>query len=191
MRTPLIIGMLGIAALVAAAIILPVWWFVLRDGDSVSPEVEVYFEDLQTLVNNLDDRSEAVEVPFPGQTFLRLGVILGDTAADVSALEPPAQAAAAHEELVAGLNDGTTAMSTLNDLHSDAATLTEVEELLLNDEALAAANARARAACADLRDVADSMGVEVRFELCLRAGETAPTREDTPTAESIDDLTEP
>jgi hypothetical protein len=158
-----------IAAGVAGALI-----YFLGDDDGGSEEFQTYFDEVAPLINDIDDRD--FQVQNAQETFLRYATFLGQTATDIGAVTPPEQAAAAHEELIAGLNDGTTALTDLYDQHSDVATIEEATAILQEDPAFVAAYNRALAACTELKALADSNGVDVTLDLCASVQPSAAGR---------------
>ncbi|MEX1253007.1 MAG: hypothetical protein WEE64_01570 [Dehalococcoidia bacterium] len=163
----------AVVVLAGAGIAAAVWFFLLRDddGDGSDSELETYFAAAAPLINEIDDRD--FEVTVPGETFLRYATFLVETGNDLSAVEPPEEAAAAHEELVGGLQDATAALADLYDQHEDAATIDEVTGILQEDVALAAAFSRSAAACTDLKALADEHGIDVTLDLCAGPAPTA------------------
>jgi hypothetical protein len=160
-----------LALLVAGGVAAALWFFVLRDDSGGDAELEAYFAEAAPLINEINDRD--FQVTTAGETFLRYATFLGQTGNDLSDVVPPEQAAAAHQELVAGLQDGTSALADLYDQYSEVTSLDEVQRILQEDPAFAEAYGRAVAACTDLKGLADKSDIEVTLDLCASAQPTA------------------
>ena len=156
-----------VVVLLGVGIAAAVWYFLLRDDGGGDAELEAYFAEAAPLINEINDRD--FQVTTAGETFLRYATFLGQTGSDLGDLVPPEEAAAAHEELVGGLQDGTSALADLYDQYSEVTSLDEVQRILQEDPAFVEAYGRAVAACTDLKTLADESDVDVTLDLCASA----------------------
>lgn len=149
--------------------------FIFADGDTDSVLTE-YFEAVEALVNDIDDRNGEGAVSLPSDVFVKWAVVSLDTATQLDAIEPPPEAADAHAELVAAINGAGVILAGFPEEHSDVGSIEEAIGLISEDEGAVAADARARKACAELQKLADENEVKlptssggerpVDFELC-------------------------
>ena len=152
----ILVGVIGVAV---AAI------FIFRGGGPDSGLTE-YFEAVAVLVNDIDDRTGETTVQSPSDNFNQWTFVLTDTAMKLGAIEPPPDAADAHAELVDALGEAGAILADFPDRYSDVESADEARRLISEDEGLLAADARARAACAELQAFADENEIEVELELC-------------------------
>ena len=139
--------------------------FIFRGGGPDS-DLKEYFESVAALVNDIDDRSGEGFVRAPGDILIQWAIVLRDTATKLDAIEPPPEAADAHAELVAGIDEGGVILANFPDQHSAVATVDEARRLLSEDEGLLAADERASGACAELQKLAEENEIEVEMDLC-------------------------
>ena len=135
-------------------------------GGGPDSDVKEYFEAVETLVNDIDDRNSEGTVRSPSDFFIRRAVVLRETATQLGTLEPPAEAADAHAKLAAALDDAGAILENFPDQHSDVESIEEADKLVSEDEGIIAADLRARGACAELEKLADENEIEVDLELC-------------------------
>lgn len=137
--------------------------FLLRDGGS---GLNDYFQELAPLINTIDDRSGAQRIEAPNQAFAAWGFVVSQTANDLEDIDPPGTVAEAHQELTSAMADVAAGMLRLSAENANVGTLEEAEQLRNQDEELRAADGRARAACAELEQIAEENDIPVDLELC-------------------------
>lgn len=164
-RLALLTSITILAVLIGAAVIAI---FIFR-GDSPDADLTEYFEAVEVLVNDIDDRSGSGTVRSPSDVFIKWAVVLRETAGQLEAIETPPEAADAHAELATALDDAGVILANFPDQHTDVASIEEADELVSADAGILEADGRARTACAELQTLADENEIEVELELCPQA----------------------
>ncbi len=154
---PIIALLLAIGAIIG---------LLLAFGGGTDPALEEYFEQIAPVISTIDDRSEAQTIDSPNQAFASWADVLSETADDLTAIDPPGEVADAHQGLVDAIGAGAVALAELADQHPDVQSLDEASRLKDESEDLAAADRRAREACAELLEFARDSGVGIDLELC-------------------------
>ncbi len=163
-------GIVAVFALVVAAGVAVALVFFLRDGGGGgNAEVEAYFNEVSPVMNDLNDRTDDLEVPTAGDTFLRYAVIFGDTTSKLREITPPEEVADAHGDLIKSMEDATVALTNLSDQYASLTSLDEVERILREDPAFLGTYQSAVTACSTLVGIGEDEGVDVHLELCSSA----------------------
>ena len=136
------------------------------EGETSPSSLEAYFQQIESLVATIDDRSEAQVVTSSTQVLCSWALVLNDTAEGLDPIDPPKDAADAHQDLVDAINEGAAELAALADEYPNVGSLDEASTLRNASEEMRAANGRAREACAALEQIANDNGIEVELELC-------------------------
>ena len=163
-RRALLVSVVAIAAVLGGTIGLVL---ALGGRGGGNADLAEYLQGTAAIMNTIDDRSGEGEYPSPGAILIHLSAVLTETTGSLRSLEPPAEAADAHEQLAQALEDGASVMSGLAvDHQDDLQTEDELNALLIGDEGLAEADRRAREACTELQQLATKNEIEVTLEYC-------------------------
>ena len=139
---------------------------VIFGGGGSKLTLSQYFQQLEPLISELDDRSAAQVIDTPSQTFIVWSLNMSFTARDLRDIDPPGLVARAHRDLADAIQEGSLAMRALADQYPDLETLEEVDRLANEDETMRALDRRARTACAELLAVAEDNGFAIDLEYC-------------------------
>ncbi len=140
------------------------------DGDD-GLTLEEYFQQVEALDEELDERAEALEFPeefaseevqvLAFQDFYAAVVpILAEFVDAIDDLGPPAEIEDAHEEVVDSGRDFVTKAEELTNELADVGSSSELEEVF-DDPEYEAASDRFLQACFALQDIADAKGIDV------------------------------
>lgn len=159
------ISVITFAVILAIAAGVGLGLLILLDDDN-KPALTAYFQEIAPLVNSIDDRSSEQVIREPNEAFSAWGFVIFQTVNDLQDIDPPGTVAEAHQELISALNDAAAGLARMAAENQDVETLEEAGLLRNEDEELIAAAGRARAACADLEQIADESDIPVDLELC-------------------------
>ena len=137
--------------------------------------LEQYFEQVDAIVAGLEQRTvvlgQALEESFDSEeeeieayrdNFTTVLPVYRDFGDDFDEMEPPAEVADAHGELVAGFASFLDGLETLIDQFAEVESASELSALLLDpDSELRSATGRFAAACLQLRSIADDNNIDV------------------------------
>ncbi|MCH8902206.1 MAG: hypothetical protein IIC88_07885 [Chloroflexi bacterium] len=137
--------------------------------------LEQYFEQVDAIVAGLEQRTvvlgQALEESFDSEeeeieayrdNFTTVLPVYRDFGDDFDEMEPPAEVADAHGELVAGFASFLDGLETLIDQFAEVESASELSALLLNpDSELRSATGRFAAACLQLKSIADDNDIDV------------------------------
>jgi hypothetical protein len=144
------------------------------DNGGVELSLEQYFDEVSSIVEDLEEQtatfdqpleqefdSEAEQIEAFRDGFTTALPVFQDFVDDLDNLEPPAVAADAHSELVAGLADFIGGLEDLIEQLADVETSAEFTELLLGpDFGFGAGTARLAVACLELQAIADDNDID-------------------------------
>ncbi len=144
-------------------------------GSSGELSLEQYFEQVAAIFAGLEQRtvalgqaleqsfdSEEEEIEVSRDAFITVLPVYRDFGDDLDEMEPPAEVADAHGELVAGLANLADGLEDLIDQFAEVESASEFSALLLDpDSELRSATERFAAACLQLRSVADDNDIDV------------------------------
>ncbi len=159
---PVAVSLLVLGALAAAC-----------DGDD-GLTLEEYFQKVEALDEELDERAEALALEFPEefaseeeevsaiQGFFAAAVpILAEFVDAIDDLDPPAEIEDAHEEVVDSGRDFVTEAEELTNELADVGSSSELSLEVFDDPEYEAASDRFLQACFALQDIADANGIDV------------------------------
>ena len=146
------------------------------DGDELS--LEQYFEQVDTIVAGLEQRTAALDQPLEQtfdseeeqieafrEAFTTVLPIYRDFVGDLDEMDPPAEVADAHGELVAGFANLVPGVEDLILQLAEIESASEFSDLLLDpDSAFVSAIGELTAACLQLQSVADDNDLDVDLE---------------------------
>ena len=144
-------------------------------GGGSELSLEQYFEQVDAIVAGLEQRTvvlgQALEESFDSEeeeieayrdNFTTVLPVYRDFGDDFDEMEPPAEVADAHGELVAGFASFLDGLETLIDQFAEVESASELSALLLDpDSELRSATGRFAAACLQLRSIADDNDIDV------------------------------
>ena len=146
-------------------------------GSGKELTLDEYFQQLQDIKENYDargaaldeksmDPAEGEEVAAFQEYFAKGQVIFADTLNDVKNLNPPAEAKDAHDEFVAALEGGQTALEDFSDQVADVESLSELMATIaeLETKGFDAAFEAIDNACAKLQAIADENNIDVDLD---------------------------
>ena len=149
-------------------------------GGELSGEhsLEQYFDEVDSIIEGLQERTATLDQPseqdfdseeeqieaFRG-AFTTALPIFRNFVDDLDELNPPAEVAAAHGELVRGFEDLVEAVEGLVDQLADVESASEFSDLLLDpDSGFGSAIGQLAAACLQLQSVANDNDIDVDLE---------------------------
>ena len=153
---------LGLALAFGVAIVL----LAVFGGGGSKLTLSEYFQEIEPIISDIDDRSGAQEVFEPSQAFTSWGLVLDFAAKDLRAIDPPALVERDHQDLVDAFQEGALIISALADQYPNIETLEEADRLANEDEDVRAADNRAVLACLELRQIAEDNGFAIDLEYC-------------------------
>ena len=142
--------------------------------------LEQYFDRVGSIVAGLEERtatldqpleqefdSEAEQIEALRDAFTSVRPVFQDFVDDLDDLDPPAEVADAHGELVAGFGDLMGDLEDLIDQLSEVESMAEFSELLLGpDSGFASAIGQLAAVCLQLQSIADDNDIEADLLEC-------------------------
>ncbi|MDZ4278247.1 MAG: hypothetical protein U1B78_03815 [Dehalococcoidia bacterium] len=164
--------------------------------------LEEYFEELEQISKDVDDRAAELEDDFDKSldaadgdeeeveaylTFFDESLAaLEDARDDVDGLSPPDEVEAEHGDFVEAADAAVEAFGELIDEAQDADSGSEIDELLVDDQSLADAGEELDDACFALQDIADDEDIDVDLD-CGDGDEGEPAAtEELPTPATSD-----
>ncbi len=168
--------------LLVVAVLLTAVTAACGSGDSGGGELslEQYFDQVGSITGNLEERAEALDQPLEQEfdseveqvqavrdAFTTVLPAFEDFINDLDALNPPPEAAAAHDELVAGFTNVVGGLENLIDQLAEVETAAEFSALLFDPgSGFESAIGQVTAACLQLQSIADDNGIDAGLLEC-------------------------